>query len=294
VLYSTVYGKATDFAVDPIEKKPLYHFYPGTDVLSFGTIGCNLGCKFCQNWITSKSADEDQLQVSITAREIILLAKENNCIGIAYTYNEPTIFSEWIIEIAQQARLKNLKNILVTNGFINPDARMSLFEYVDAVNIDLKSISDKFYKKLTLSKLEPVLDSLKWLYNETDAWIEITNLIIPGENDSNSEVERLTEFVSSELDADIPLHFSAFHPDYKLLNIPVTPLATLERACSIAERNGLKNVYCGNVLISSHQNTTCKNCRQTVIERNLYNISWTNMDGSDCRSCGNRIAGVFN
>ncbi len=292
-LYSSAYGKSTDFAVDPIEKKPLYHYYPGSNILSFGTIGCNLGCKFCQNWSISKIRDEDRLKNKITPGEIINLAKDRKCIGIAYTYNDPIVFAEWVIDIAEVAREANLKNVLVTNGYITPEARSNLFRHIDAVNVDLKSFSDTFYKKLTLSRINPVIDTLRWLINESDVWVEITNLIIPGKNDSTSEIDRLTSFIAKELSTNTPLHFSAFHPDFKMLDIPTTPLMTLEKACSIARKNGLVHVYYGNVPLSLQNYTYCPNCEEAVIERDYYMITNSHLNGNNCGNCGQPIPGVF-
>jgi pyruvate formate lyase activating enzyme len=294
ILYSTAYGKSTGFAADPIEKKPLFHFFPGSKILSFGTIGCNLGCKYCQNWEVSKVQDEKYINAFYSPDEIISLAMANDCIGIAYTYNDPIIFSEWIIDISSKARKRGLKNVLVTNGYITPEARKDLFRFIDAVNVDLKSFSDVFYRKLTLSRLEPVLDTLRWLVHDSNIWIEITNLLIPGENDSNTEIERLTKFIAEELSKTIPLHFSAFHPDYKMLDTPTTPVSTLKNSYSIARNNGLLYVYTGNIPVFDYKCTYCPNCRKSIIERKYYLVTDQHLKGDKCGNCGYSIPGVFN
>jgi pyruvate formate lyase activating enzyme len=293
-LYATAYGKSTGFAADPIEKKPLFHFFPGSDILSFGTIGCNLGCKFCQNWEVSKAPDEKYMNAFYSPDEIITLATVNDCIGIAYTYNEPIIFGEWVIDISSKAQERGLKNVLVTNGFISSEARKDLFQFIDAVNVDLKSFSDTFYRKLTLSRLEPILDTLRWLVHESHVWVEITNLLIPGENDSNAEIERLTKFIANELTRNVPLHFSAFHPDFKMLDRPTTQLSTLKKAYSIAKHNGLSYVYLGNIAVSEFKCTYCPQCLQPIIERKYYLVTNSNLKGNKCGHCGYSIPGVFN
>jgi pyruvate formate lyase activating enzyme len=292
-LYTTAYGKSTGFAADPIEKKPLYHFFPGSDILSFGTIGCNLGCKFCQNWQVSKVYDKKYISTFYSPDEIINLATENDCIGIAYTYNEPIIFGEWIIDISSKARKTGLKNVLVTNGYITPGARKDLFKFIDAVNVDLKSFSDTYYRKLTLSRLEPVLDTLRWLVHESQIWVEITNLLIPGENDSVAEIERLTKFIAEELTSTVPLHFSAFHPDFQMLNKPTTPLSTLKNAYAIAKQKGLSYVYLGNIPGSEFKCTYCPRCQQPIIERKYQQVINSNLNGHKCGHCGYSIPGVF-
>ncbi len=292
-LYSKVFGRTTGLAVDPIEKKPLYHFYPGTQILSFGTIGCNLGCKFCQNWHISKVRHQVYLMHEIAAESIVRKAKEHNCIGIAYTYNEPVIFGEWVMDIARLARERGLKNVLVTNGYISPVARKDLYRDIDAVNVDLKAFHKSFYRKLTLSRLEPVLDTLRWLVRETDVWVEITTLIIPGENDGDSELDSLTKFVARELNPDVPVHFTAFHPDFKMLDYLPTPVETLIRARDIAYRNGLHYVYTGNIYTSVGQKTVCHHCGKMVIHRNIYYVQKPDMKGNRCGFCGFRIPGHF-
>ena len=292
-LVNTAYGRSTGFAVDPIEKKPLYHFYPGSRIFSFGTIGCNLGCKFCQNWHMSKIQDVQYLSQFYTPEEVVQLAFDKHCIGIAYTYNDPVIFAEWVIDIAKVARRRGMKNVLVTNGYITPEAREELYRYTDAVNVDLKSFTENFYKKLTLSELEPVLDTLRWLVHHSEVWTEITTLIIPGENDSSRELDRLTQFIAQELSVDIPLHFSAFHPDFKMMDYPATSVSTLKKARTIAQNNGMRYVYLGNVLTSEGQNTICPNCDRTVINRDAYFVDEPEMVDNLCRFCYHPIPGRF-
>ena len=292
-LITTAYGRSTGFAVDPIEKKPLYHFYPGSDVLSFGTIGCNLGCKFCQNWHISKNRNDRNLDRLFTPAEVVQIAIDNNCLGIAYTYNDPIIFGEWVIDIAVIARANGLKNVLVTNGFITSNARADIFTKATAINVDLKAFESEFYRKLTLSHLEPVLDTLRWLVHETDIWIEITTLLIPEENDSAKELNRLTNFIAEELNVDIPLHFSAFHPDFKLRDRPRTPVATLEKAYSIAKNNGLNHVYLGNINTQQGQDTYCSQCGAMLIQRNYYQVGELQLDAGQCRHCGHQVPGCF-
>jgi len=292
-LYNTAYGRMNGFANDPIEKKPLYHFYPGSTIYSFGTIGCNLGCKYCQNWHMSKSVNQQYLSKKYSAQDIVKFAQINNSIGIAYTYNDPIIFGEWVIDIAEQARHQGLKNVMVTNGYITPEARYDIFKNIDGVNVDLKAFSDRFYRKLTLSNLDPVLDTLRWLVNETNIWVEITTLIIPKQNDHPNELRSLSKFIVEELDPCIPLHFSAFHPDFKMLDVPPTPIITLKRARDIALNEGLKFVYIGNVLNDIGQDTICPSCGKIVIKRIGYTTYLTGMNEDKCVYCDTTIPGCF-
>lgn len=292
-LISIGYGRSTGFAVDPVEKKPLYHFFPGSKVLSFGTTGCNLGCKFCQNWYISKSGDGGLLDGVFTARDVVNLALKQNCTGIAYTYNDPIIFGEWVLDISTEARSNGLSNILVSNGYISPQARSEIYGSVDAINVDLKAFSEDFYRRLTLAHLEPVLDTLRWLVHETDVWVEITTLVIPGENDEARQIGELTEFISGELGTGIPLHFSAFHPDFKMRNHPATSLDSLETAAEIAQDNGIKHVYLGNIRAGSGQDTNCPECGLTLIKRNYYQITAMNIISRGCPECGSIIDGRF-
>ncbi|MBU0528509.1 AmmeMemoRadiSam system radical SAM enzyme [bacterium] len=292
-LYNTANGSVNGFANDPIEKKPLYHFYPGSTIYSFGTIGCNLGCKFCQNWHISMSVNQKYISKKYSAQDIVKSAQINNSIGIAYTYNEPIIFGEWVIDIADHAHNKGLKNVMVTNGYITPEARHDIFKNIDAVNVDLKSFSDQFYRKLTLSNLDPVLDTLRWLVNETNVWVEITALIIPEHNDDPYELRSLSKFIVDELDTCVPLHFSAFHPDFKMLDVLPTPIKTLKRACDIALDEGLKFVYIGNVFKDVGQDTICPSCGKIVIKRIGYRTHLIGMNENKCLYCDTTISGCF-
>jgi len=287
------YGMAVGLSADPIEKKPLYHFYPGSSILSFGTLGCNLGCKFCQNWHMSKVAGQLHERSHYTPEKLVQLALDNGCVGMAYTYNEPIIFGEWVREVARKARSAGLKNVLVTNGYITSHAREDIFEYIDAANVDLKSMTNTFYRKLTLSQIEPVLETLRWLCNETDVWLEITTLLIPGENDSAQEIRRLTKFVAQELNPHIPLHFSAFHPDFKLQHRPPTPATTLVNAYHIAREIGLEFVYLGNVFTETGQDTVCPTCGKVLIRRSGWRVEVEADFIGRCLSCKKRLPGRF-
>ncbi|MCH6573946.1 MAG: AmmeMemoRadiSam system radical SAM enzyme, partial [Bacteroidetes bacterium] len=246
-LYTLGYARPSGFAIDPIEKKPLNHFLPGTKVLSFGTAGCNLGCKFCQNWSISKAKIDDLNSVYATPEDVIALAKENNTPSIAYTYNDPTIFGEYVIDISKLGREENIKSVMVTAGYIDKEARKDVYKYIDAANVDLKGFTERFYWKNTFSHLDDVLDTLIWLKNETDVWIEITTLLIPDENDSEEELKLECEWILKNLADNIPLHFTAFHPDFKMLKHQKTPAQTLTRAREIAIKEGINFVYTGNV-----------------------------------------------
>ncbi len=289
-LVTDAHGTAVGLAVDPIEKKPLYHFYPGNQILSFGTVGCNLGCKFCQNWHISSDYSGSGRRYS--ADEIVELARQYDCLGIAYTYNDPIIFGEWMIEVAQKARAAGLKNVLVTNGYVSDRARSEIFSAADAVNMDLKSIDDRFYHRLTGGKLAPVLDSLRWLA-ESNVWLEITTLVIPGENDEPAQLRQLSEFIVNELGSEIPLHFSAFHPAFRMNQHPATPLTTLEKAAAIARSAGVRHVYLGNVMSSSGSTTCCPQCGGELIRRQGYRTRISGLENNTCRHCGTTIAGHF-
>ncbi|MDP3445104.1 MAG: AmmeMemoRadiSam system radical SAM enzyme, partial [Ignavibacteria bacterium] len=246
-LYSTGYGHPTGFAVDPIEKKPLNHFYPGTQILSFGTAGCNLGCKFCQNWSISKAKLDNIHSLNVSPSQVVELAIKNKVPSIAYTYNDPVIFGEYVIDISKIAREANIKNVMVTAGYIDKDARKEVFEFIDAANVDLKGFTESFYYKLTASHINPVLDTLIWLKRETDIWQEITTLLIPDENDTDDELKLMCNWIIENLGEEVPLHFTAFHPDFKLLSKPRTSHQTLIRAREIALSAGIKYCYLGNI-----------------------------------------------
>lgn len=289
----TTYGRSTGFCIDPIEKKPLNHFLPGTPVLSFGTAGCNLGCKFCQNWSISKSREIEILSQEASPEAIVEAAKSSGCRSIAFTYNDPVIWAEYAIDTARIARAEGIKTVAVTAGYITPAARPDFYEFIDAANIDLKAFTNEFYKSLTLSELKPVLDTLKWLKYESDVWFEITNLVIPGENDSPDEFEKMCDWILENLGADVPLHFTAFHPDFKLNDKPRTSASSLEAARDIALQRGLKFVYIGNVVDVDRESTRCPACRQLLIERDRYVIGRYAIRDGGCANCGASIPGVF-
>lgn len=290
----TTYGRSSGYCVDPIEKKPLNHFLPGTPVLSFGTAGCNLACKFCQNWDISKSREMDTLADEASPETIARAAVELGCRSVAYTYNDPVIFHEYAIDVARACRELGIKNVAVTAGYVCPEPRAEFYQHMDAANVDLKAFTEAFYYKLTGGHLQPVLDTLKYIKHETDVWLEITTLLIPGKNDSDQELTELTQWIVSELGPDVPLHFSAFHPDWKMLDVPATPIDTLFRARELALSNGLHYVYTGNVHDKSGQSTYCHRCDQLLIGRDWYELSEWNLDADGaCSKCGTRCAGVF-
>jgi pyruvate formate lyase activating enzyme len=287
------YGKSTGFAVDPVEKKPLNHFLPGTTVLSFGTAGCNLGCKFCQNWDISKARLDERRSEEGSPEAVVDLALRSGCSGIAYTYNDPVIWAEYAIDVAEAAREAGLKNVFVTAGYVTPEARPDVFRHIDAVNVDLKAFSDDFYRHVTLSHLEPVQDTLRWLKHETDVWVEITTLLIPGLNDSSDEIARECQWVVRELGSDVPLHFTAFHPDFKMLDTPPTPAGTLRRARQIALDAGIRYCYVGNVHDRDGQTTFCPDCGAALIRRDWHAVLSYDLVENRCGRCSASIAGVF-
>jgi len=288
------YGRASGFCVDPIEKKPLNHFLPGSSVLSFGTAGCNLGCRFCQNWNISKAKKNDRLTDRAMPERIADAAVGAKARSVAFTYNDPVIFAEYAIDTATACRERGLKTVAVTAGYISPEARPEFFGCLDAANIDLKAFSEGFYHKLCFAHLEPVLDTLRWVKHNTEVWLEVTTLLIPGHNDGEEEIDRLCEFMVRELGPEVPLHFSAFHPDFKMNDIPRTPPATLNRARKQALGHGLHHVYLGNVYDTEGQSTYCPGCKARVIEREWFEIGGYELDDhGSCNACGQRVAGVF-
>ena len=288
------YGRSSGFCVDPIEKKPLNHFLPGTPVLSFGTAGCNLACKFCQNWDMSKSREMDTLADSASPGELASAARDLGCASVAFTYNDPTVFMEYAIDVAQACREVAVKTVAVTAGYICPEPRAEFFRWIDAANVDLKAFTERFYRRVCGSELAPVLDTLVYLKRETSVWFEITTLLIPGENDSDAELDSMTRWIAEHLGADVPLHFSAFHPDWKMTDHPPTPPQTLTRAREIAMRNGLRYVYTGNVRDKAGGSTWCPGCHALLIERDWYQLGhWGLTPDACCAQCGLRIPGVF-
>ena len=290
----TTYGRSSGFCVDPIEKKPLNHYLPGTPILSFGTAGCNLSCKFCQNWDISKSREIDTLADAASPEVIARAARLLGCRSVAFTYNDPVIFLEYAIDVAQACHEIGVKAVAVTAGYICDGPRRELYRYMDAANVDLKAFTEQFYKQITVGHLQPVLDTLLYLKHETNVWFEITTLLIPGENDSEKEIEELTQWVMEHLGPDVPLHFTAFHPDFKMLDKPPTPPSILTMARRIGMKNGLHYVYTGNVHDEDGGSTYCHQCGQKLIGRDWYVMTaWTLTPDGRCLSCGAACAGVF-
>lgn len=290
----TTYGRSSGFCVDPIEKKPLNHFLPGTPVLSFGTAGCNLACKFCQNWDISKSREIDTLADAATPERLAQAALELGCRSIAFTYNDPVIFHEYAIDVAQACHEAGLMAVAVTAGYVCAEPRAEFYRYMDAANVDLKAFTERFYKHITGGHLQAVLDTLVYLKHETRVWFEITNLMIPGENDSEKEIHAMTEWVMEHLGPDVPMHFTAFHPDWKMRDKPHTPAATLSRAREIALNNGIHYAYTGNVHDARGGTTLCSGCGEALIIRDWYVINeWNLTAGGTCSACGTCCHGVF-
>ena len=288
------YGRSSGFCIDPIEKKPLNHFLPGTSVLSFGTAGCMLACKFCQNWDMSKSREMDTLADRASPGDLAAAARRLGCASIAFTYNDPVVFMEYAIDTAQACREAGIRSVAVTAGYMCAQPRVELYRHMDAANVDLKGFTERFYYKVCGGELGAVLETLEYLKHETSVWFEITTLLIPGENDSDSEIDQMTQWIAAKLGADVPLHFTAFHPDWKMLDKPPTPAATLTRARRIALANGLHFVYTGNVHDREGGSTWCAGCGTCLIERDWYQLGdWKLTDSGTCQNCGAQIPGVF-
>jgi pyruvate formate lyase activating enzyme len=290
----TTYGRSSGFALDPIEKKPLNHFLPGSSVLSFGTAGCNLACKFCQNWDISKSREMDTLMDQASPRGIAAAALRMGAQSVAYTYNDPVIFHEYAIDVAQACREQGVKNVAVTAGYVTAGPREEFYRHMDAANVDLKGFTDDFYYKVTGAHLAPVLETLVWLKKETKVWLELTTLLIPGLNDSEAELQAMTQWVVENLGPDVPMHFTAFHPDYRMRDIGATPASTLRLARTIARANGVRHAYTGNVHDADGGSTYCHGCGERVIERDWYRLGDWQLDGAGaCRHCGTAADGVY-
>lgn len=290
----TTYGRSSGFCVDPIEKKPLAHFLPGTSVLSFGTAGCNLGCKFCQNWDISKAKDQDRLADQASPEAIARTAKEMGCRSVAFTYNDPTIFAEYALDVADACRASGVKTVAVSAGYISPEPRAELYAKMDAANIDLKGFTEDFYWKITSGHLAPVLDTLRYIKHETACWLELTTLLIPGHNDDERELHELSAWVRENLGRDVPIHFSAFHPDFRMLDVPATPPATLKMARRIAIEEGLHYAYTGNVHDVEGDTTYCPGCGDALIVRDWYRLlEFRVSPESRCPRCSAAICGVF-
>jgi len=291
----TTYGRSSGFCIDPIEKKPLNHFYPGTSVLSFGTAGCNLGCKFCQNWDISKAREWDRLADQASPDKIAEAARRAGCTSVAFTYNDPVIWAEYAIDVAAACHEQGIKTVAVTAGYITPEARGEFYRHMDAANVDLKAFSEEFYHRVTYAHLDPVLETLRYLRHETDVWFEVTTLLIPGHNDSVEEIDRQCDWFARTLGTEVPLHFTAFHPDFKMTDVPHTPAATLARARRQALAHGLRHVYTGNVHDQVGQSTYCAGCGALLIERDWYRlgeylVEWPQ---ARCPMCQKPLAGRY-
>jgi pyruvate formate lyase activating enzyme len=289
----TTYGRSSGFCIDPIEKKPLNHFLPGTSVLSFGTAGCNLACQFCQNWDISKSREVSRLSDAASPLAIARAAGELGARSVAFTYNDPVVFLEYAIDVADACREAGVRSVAVTAGYMTAEPRRELYRHMDAANVDLKGFTERFYKETCAGHLQPVLETLEYLKRETNVWFEITTLLIPGENDSDEELHAMTEWVVSRLGPDVPLHFTAFHPDYRMLDKSGTPPSTLTRARQIALGKGIRYAYTGNVHDSMGGSTYCHGCGKRLIERDWYELGEWNLDSGRCRFCGTPCAGIF-
>ncbi len=290
----TTWGRSSGFVVDPIEKKPLNHFLPGTPVFSFGTAGCNLACKFCQNWDISKSREMDTLMAKATPEMIAEKALALGCRSVAYTYNDPVIFHEYAIDVAQACHERGIKNVAVTAGYVCPEPRREFYRYMDAVNVDLKAFTEDFYHKITGSHLQNVLETLQYIKHETDVWLETTTLLIPGKNDAEEETQQMTQWVLDNLGPDVPMHFSAFHPEWKMMDTPPTPPATVKKARQIALDNGIRYAYVGNIHDKEGDSTWCHHCGELLIGRDWYELSEWQLDSAGkCLACGTPCAGIF-
>jgi pyruvate formate lyase activating enzyme len=293
-LWLITWGRSSGFCIDPIEKKPLHHFLPGTPVLSFGTAGCNLNCRFCQNWELSKARENEILAVQAEPEAIARAAVKYRCRSVAYTYNDPVIFHEYAIETAIACREIGIRSVAVTAGYQLAEPRREFFRHMDGANVDLKSFNDDFYRRLTGARLAPVLETLEYIAGETDVWLEVTTLLIPGENDSTGEIELLTQWVAEKLGRFTPLHFSAFHPTFRMPHHLQTPVETLRRAREIALEAGLAHVYTGNVHDPAGGSTLCHVCGDLLIERDWYQLgSWGIKPDGTCRGCAEPVAGIF-
>ncbi|MCC5950599.1 MAG: AmmeMemoRadiSam system radical SAM enzyme [Acidimicrobiia bacterium] len=289
----TSYGRSSGLCIDPIEKKPLNHFLPGTAVLSLGTAGCNLACRFCQNWDISKSKDVDRLSSVAWPESIAQEARRLGCASVAFTYNDPVIFTEYAVDTARACREVGVASVAVSAGYVCDEPRRALYSEMDAVNIDLKAFDDDFYRHVAMGSLAPVLDTLRYIHHETDAWLEVTTLVIPGHNDSVDELDQLSGWIADELGPEVPLHFSAFHPDYRMLDVASTPVETLRSARRLARANGLQYVYTGNVHDPEGDATPCAGCGATLVQRDRYDIvAWHLDDNGACTECGRQLEGV--
>ncbi len=290
--YTLVYGKACSMHIDPIEKKPLFHFFPSSSTLSIATAGCNVNCKFCQNWEISQVRPEQIRHVDFPPEAVVRTAEKNSCPVIAYTYSEPVVFYEYMYDTAQMARKKNIKNAVITGGHINPEPLIELTKVVDAIKVDLKAFNQDFYTQYVRGELQPVLDAIK-IIAQSNTWLEIVYLVIPTLNDKPAEIRRLSRWLLKEVGPDVPVHFTRFQPMYLLKNLPPTPISTLVEAHNVAKQEGLRYVYVGNVPGHQSENTYCANCQRTIIERIQYHIKKIDVQDGKCKFCGNSIPGVW-
>ena len=290
----TRYGYVSALAIDPVEKKPLYHFFPGTQALSLGTIGCNLGCVFCQNWGISQPSDPGALHKKYPPAQVAQSAHETGCQSVAFTYNEPIVSAEYVLDAANACHQLGIKTVAVTAGYISAPARRDFFAVMDAANVDLKSFSEHFYKKLCQAALDPVLDTLRYLRNETQVWTEITNLLIPDENDAEDELRRMCDWILMNLGSEVPVHFSAFHPDFQMTRHRPTPPPSVKKARRIALEAGLRYVYTGNIVDVEGSTTFCHHCRKALVRRQGYEVVEDHLRGhGQCVFCHTRCAGHF-
>ncbi len=290
----TTYGRSSGFCIDPIEKKPLNHFLPGTPVLSFRTAGCNLACRFCQNWDISKSREIDTLADAASPEGLAEAAVRLGCRSVAFTYNDPVIFMEYAMDVADACRERGVKAVAVTAGYMCAEPRAEFYRHIDAANVDLKAFTEDFYHRVCAGGLAPVLETLEFLKHETGVWFEITNLLIPGLNDSDQELDAMTRWIVEHLGPDVPVHFTAFHPDWKMMDRPPTPAATLTRARRMARANGIRHAYTGNVHDTEGGSTICHSCGTVLIERDWYDLGrWRLTDEGRCERCGTVCPGVF-
>ncbi len=292
VLRTVVYGYPCSISVDPVEKKPLFHFLPGTPILSIATVGCNLHCRNCQNWEISQANPEDTPAAFCPPERLVQLTREQACPSIAYTYTEPIIYYEYTYDSAKLAREAGMRNVLVTAGYVNEEPWRQLLEYVDAANIDLKALSDEFYQRICSATLKPVQDALV-AAKASGALVEVTHLIIPTLNDRSEQLRQLSRWIKTNMGAETPLHFSRFFPKYKMLNLPPTSLETLDTAREIAMEEGLQYVYIGNIRSKEGQNTYCPECERLLIERSGYTILQNNLKDGRCPDCSKEIYGVW-
>ena len=290
--YSYVHSKPCTIHVDPIEKKPLFHFLPGTTALSLATVGCNMDCKFCQNWQISQIRPEQSRYYFVPPAKMVDTAKENNSVNIAHTYSEPVIFYEYMYDIGVEAKKRKVNNIMISNGYIHPEPMRELCRYLDAVKIDLKAFTEEYYRDVCVGELAPVLKTLEIL-KEEGIWFEIVYLVVPTLNDSKEEIRKMSRWIMEKLGPDVPLHFSRFYPQYKLKNLPPTPVKTLDIARDTAMSEGICYVYVGNVSAHKGEHTYCPKCGKVVIERQGYIIKSMHINNNKCTFCGTKIAGVW-